>query len=86
MPTANKVPIGPSHKASIATNLESPLPIASFLKIYLAKYLKDSKIKNAIIEEVSPFIAKLKLKYLSSSNSNNINPTILEKKPKFIKL
>ena len=44
IPTANNVPIGPSHKASIATNLESPLPIASFLKISFAMYLKVSKI------------------------------------------
>ena len=35
-PTANNVPIGPSQRASMATNFESPLPIASFLKIYLA--------------------------------------------------
>ena len=54
MPTANNIPIGPSHRASIATNLESPLPIASFLKIYLAKYLKDSKIKNDIADELRP--------------------------------
>ena len=48
IPTANNVPKGPSQRASIATNFESPLPIASFLKIYLAKYLKDSKIKTMI--------------------------------------
>ena len=54
MPTANNVPIGPSHRASIATNFESPLPIASFLKIYLAKYLKHSKIKNDIADELRP--------------------------------
>ena len=54
MPTANNVPIGPSQRASIATNFESPFPIASFLKIYLAKYLKDSKIKNDIADELSP--------------------------------
>ena len=52
--TANNVPIGPSHRASIATNFESPLPIASFLKIYLAKYLKDSKIMNEIADELRP--------------------------------
>ena len=54
MPTANNVPIGPSHKASIATNLESPLPIASFLKINFDRYLKDSKIKNDIADELRP--------------------------------
>ena len=54
IPTANNVPRGPSHRASIATNFESPLPMASFLKIYLAKYLKDSKIKNDITDELSP--------------------------------
>ena len=53
IPTANNVPKGPSQRASIATNFESPLPIASFLKIYLAKYLKDSKIKNDITDELS---------------------------------
>ena len=58
MPTAKKVPIGPSHKASIATNFESPLPIASFLKIYLAKYLKDSKIKNAAKDVLKPLRRK----------------------------
>ena len=54
IPTANNVPIGPSHIASIATNFESPLPIASFLNIYLAKYLKDSKTKNHIADELKP--------------------------------
>ena len=58
IPTANKVPIGPSHSASIATNFESPLPIASFLKIYLAKYRKDSKIMNEIADELKPLIKK----------------------------
>ena len=58
IPTANNVPIGPSHKASIATNFESPLPIASFLKINLARYLKDSKIKNDIAEELRPLTNK----------------------------
>ena len=54
IPTANKVPIGPSHKASIATNFESPFPIASFLKINFDRYLKDSKIKNDIADELRP--------------------------------
>ena len=58
MPTANNVPIGPSHKASIATNFESPLPIASFLKINLVRYLKDSKIKNDIADEIRPLANK----------------------------
>ena len=54
MPTANNVPSGPSQRAIIATNFESPLPIASFLRIYLAKYLTFSKIKNDIADEISP--------------------------------
>ena len=58
IPTANNVPKGPSQRASIATNFESPLPIASFLKRYLAKYLKDSKIKNDIADEPSPLANK----------------------------
>ena len=58
IPTANNVPRGPSHRASMATNFESPLPMASFLKIYLAKYLKDSKIKNDITDEIRPLSIK----------------------------
>ena len=65
IPTANNVPIGPSHRASIATNFESPLPMASFLKIYLDKYLKNSKIKNEITEELRPLSIKQKSKDLS---------------------
>ena len=52
--TANNVPIGPSHKAIIATNFESPLPIASFLKKIFDRYLKDSKIKNDIADALRP--------------------------------
>ena len=84
MPTANKVPMGPSHKASIATNLESPLPIASFLKIYLAKFLKDSKIKKAVNEVNKPLLIRYKSIYLLSNKPINIKPKIPEKKPKFI--
>ena len=58
IPTANNVPRGPSHRAIIATNFESPLPMASFLKIYLDKYLKNSKIKNEITEELRPLSIK----------------------------
>ena len=47
------MPIGPSQRASIATNFESPLPIASFLNMYLDTLLKISKIKNAIKESES---------------------------------
>ena len=54
IPTANNVPRGPSQRASIATNFESPLPRASFLKIYLAKYLRDSKIKNDVTDALTP--------------------------------
>ena len=57
-PTANNVPIGPNQRASIATNFESPFPIASFLNIYLAKRLKISKIKNDIKEEPNPLSKK----------------------------
>ena len=58
IPTANKVPTGPIHKASIATNFESPFPIASFLKKHFAKYLKDSKIKNADKDVLRPLRSK----------------------------
>ena len=58
IPTANNVPTGPTHKASIATNFESPIPIASFLKINFAKYLNDSKIKNADKEVLRPLRIK----------------------------
>ena len=34
-PTANNDPIGPSQRAIIATNFESPFPIASLLNIKL---------------------------------------------------
>ena len=54
IPTANNVPKGPSHKASIAANFESPLPIASFFKKYLAEYLKDSNTIKVIKEELKP--------------------------------
>ena len=39
MLTANKIPKGPSHKPSIATNLESPFQGHLFKKIF-EKYLK----------------------------------------------
>ena len=58
MPTANSVPVGPSHKASIATNFESPFPIASFLNKYFAKYLKDSNNKNDITEVINALVIK----------------------------
>ena len=58
IPTANNVPRGPSQIASIATNFESPIPIASFLKKYFARYLKDSKIKNADKEVLRPLKSK----------------------------
>ena len=59
-PTANNVPIGPSQRASIATNFESPFPIASLLNIYLATRLKISKIKNDIKEAPNPLNRKIK--------------------------
>ena len=85
MPTANNVPIGPSHRASIATNFESPLPIASFLKIYLAKYLKDSKIKNDIADELSPFANKKKTINLLLNKPIKIKNKKPERNPKLIK-
>jgi len=84
MPTSNKVPIGPKNKASIATNLESPLPIASLLKIYFAKYLKVSKIKQAANEVHKPLLIRYKSIYLLSNKQINIKPKIYERKPKFI--
>ena len=84
MPTANKVPIGPNHKASIATNFESPLPTASFLKMNLAKYLKDSKKKKVINEVYKPLLIRYKSIYLLSNKPINIKPKIPERKPKFI--
>ena len=82
--TANNVPMGPSQRASNATNFESPLPIASLLNMYLAKRLKISKMKNDTKEEPNPLIKKTK-----SINSlplilKNINPKKPEINPKFI--
>ena len=85
IPTANNVPIGPSHRANIATNFESPLPIASFLKIYLAKYLKDSKIKNEIADELRPRNNKQISINLLFNKPIRINPKRPVKKPKFNK-
>ena len=58
MPTDNTQPKGPSHKPKMATNLESPLPIASFLKKHFAKYLKNSKIKNEAADVLKPLRSK----------------------------
>ena len=86
MPTANKTPKGPSHKPSIATNLESPLPRASFLKKIFEKYLKDSKIKNEATEVLKPLISKYKSKFRLSNKPINIRPKTPVINPKFIKL
>ena len=85
IPTANNVPIGPSHRAIIATNFESPLPMASFLKIYLAKYLKDSKIKNDITDELSPRNNKKRSINLSLKKQITIKFKNPERNPKLIK-
>ena len=85
MLTANKVPIGPSHKPSIATNLESPFPRASFLKKSFAKYLKDSKIKNEAKEVLRPLISKQKFIFPLSNKLMNISPKTPVINPKFIK-
>ena len=45
-PTANNIPIGPSQRASIATNFESPFPIASLLNTYLKKMQLVKVIQN----------------------------------------
>ena len=82
-PTANNVPIGPSQRASIATNLESPFPIASFFNKYFAKCLKISEIKKEIKEVHNPFIKKEKLKNSSPNIPKNINPNEPETNPKF---
>ena len=85
IPTANNVPRGPSHRASMATNFESPLPMASFLKINLAKYLKDSKIKNDITDALSPRNNKQKSINLSLKKQITIKFKNPERNPKFIK-
>ena len=85
MPTANNVPIGPSQRESIATNFESPLPIASFLKIYLAKYLRISKTKNDIADELSPLANKQKSINLLLNKPTKIKHTKPEINPKLIK-
>ena len=82
-PTANNVPIGPNQRASIATNFESPFPIASFLKIYLAKHLKISKIKNDIKEEPTPLNKKIKSINSLPTTLIYINPKRPEINPKF---
>ena len=85
MLTANNVPAGPSHRANIATNFESPLPMASFLNKYFAKYRKDSKRKNDIKEVLNPFAIKKKSINFLSKKLNKTNPQIPETNPKFIK-
>ena len=82
-PTANNVPIGPNQRASIATNFESPFPIASFLKIYLATHLKISKIKNDIKEEPTPLNKKIKSINSLPTMLIYINPKRPEINPKF---
>ena len=85
IPTANNVPRGPSHRASMATNFESPLPMASFLKIYLTKYLKDSKIKNDITDELTPRNNKQRSINLSLKKQITIKFKNPERNPKLIK-
>ena len=85
IPTANNVPIGPSHRASIATNFESPVPIASFFKKNLAICLKDSKIKNDITDELRPLANKYKSINLLLKKPIKIKHKKPEKNPKLIK-
>ena len=83
-PTANNVPIGPSQRASIATSLESPFPIASFLNMNLVEILKSSKIKNEIKEVTKPLnIMAISINSLLRMLKNN-NPKKPEINPKFI--
>ena len=77
--------MGPSHKAIMATNLESPFPIASFLYMYLANFLKVSKMKKDISDAPIPRKSKLKSINLLFEILININPKNPNKKPKFIK-
>ena len=77
--------MGPIHRAIIATNFESPLPIASFLNIYLAKYRKHSNNKNDIAAVNTPLAMKNKSINFAINISWDINPKRPEIKPKFIK-
>ena len=70
----------------MATNFESPLPIASFLNTYFANLLRVSKIKKDIKEALNPFNKNKKSINLFSSIFKNISPKIPEINPKFIKL
>ena len=83
-PTANNVPIGPSQRASIATNFESPLPRASFLKMYLAKFLKASKSRNDTAEQLSAVRINNESKFFSLKTAMNNIAKIPEMNPKFI--
>ena len=67
----------------MATNFESPLPIASFLNMYLAKRLKISKIKNDIKEEPNPLSKKVKSTNLLPLILKITNPKKPEINPKF---
>ena len=67
----------------MATNFESPLPIASFLKIYLATRLKISNIKNDIKEETNALSKKTILINSLPKKPKNINPKKPEMNPKF---
>jgi len=82
-PTANNIPIGPSQRASIATNFESPFPIASLLNTYLAKRLKISKIKNDIKEAPNPLNRKIKSLNSLLKIFKKIKPKKPEINPKF---
>ena len=67
----------------MASNFESPLPIASFLNIYLATRLKISKIKNDIKGEPNPLSKKIILLNSLPKITKNINPKKPEINPKF---
>ena len=84
MPTANNVPIGPSQRASIATNFESPSPTASLLNMNLAIRLKISKIKYDNKEVPNPLSKKIKSINSLPKILKSINPKKPVINPKFI--
>ena len=71
--------------ASIAINLESPFPSASFLKKYLERDLTNSKVKNDIADVLKHLIMKKRSINFSLSEAVTTNPNTPEKNPKFIK-
>ena len=71
--------------ASIAINLESPFPSASFLKKYLERDLTNSKVKNDIADVLKHLIMKKRSINFSLKEAVITNPNNPEINPKFIK-